>query len=285
MLGAIIGDIAGSRFEFANHRRKDFTLFAADCFFTDDSVLTLAVAKAIMETAGVAAYDRRPRADNRFYLGMLQQMTTTYLRQFARDFPGRGYGGRFLQWTESNDSAPYNSYGNGAAMRVSPVSQIAEDEAEVLALAEAVTAPTHNHPEGLRGAKAVALAIFLAQQNATKAEIKRRITADYYPLDFSLADIRDHYVFNETCQQTVPQALTCFFEADSFEDTLRTAVALGGDSDTIAAIAGSVAEAFYHIPAAFSRQAMTYLDPALLQVVQAWHEFVPAQRTDNTKRA
>lgn len=276
MLGAIIGDIVGSRFEFNNHRSKDFEMFTPGCRVTDDSIMTLAVAQAIMATAEMVrskatGCDLVPDAK---YLQLLSAMSVKYMQEIGRHYPDCGYGGMFASWLFSDQPAPYNSFGNGAAMRISPVGFIARSDLEVISLAKTITAVTHNHPEGLKGAAAAALAIYMARQGCLKYEIRHKIISDYYPLDFTIDGIRSEYQFKETCQATVPQALQCFFEAESFEDTIRTAVSLGGDSDTIAAIAGATAEAYYGIPAEMRKRALTYLDADLRAIFDEWERFI-----------
>ena len=305
MLGAIIGDIVGSRFEFHNLRSKDFELLTADCFVTDDSILTLAVAKALLETvraqqttsrvqtlmnhpAAVAEPPDTVSASaagagsspgqllgvvNQSFHTRLARQTVKYLQQLGLQYPDGGYGLRFANWLYSTHPQPYDSYGNGAAMRVSPVAQVAGSLAEAEKLARTVTAVTHNHPEGIRGAQATAAAAWLAQNGTSKAEIRDYIARLYYPLDFEIDEIRSSYQFHESCQQTVPQAIECFLESADFEDAIRTAISLGGDSDTVAAICGSIAAAYYGIPAALSTAALTYLDPPLRAIYDEWVEF------------
>lgn len=273
MIGAIIGDIAGSRFEFNNYRKKDFELFTDTCETTDDSIMTLAIAKAIMETEAVATSTPDMRADDR-YIGELKENTIRHMQAIGRNYPNCGFGGRFYQWVFSDDPKPYNSFGNGAAMRISPVGAFADSEAEVRRLSNAVTEVTHNHPEGLKGAEATAMAMFLARQGADKEAIRERITRDYYHLDFTIDSIRPTYAFNETCQDTVPQAIQAFLESDSFEDAIRTAVSVGGDSDTLAAITGAIAEAYYGVPADLRDQALNFLDDSLLAIYHQWEAFL-----------
>jgi ADP-ribosylglycohydrolase len=261
MLGAIIGDIVGSRFEFNNHRNKDFDLFTPGCFFTDDSVMTLAVAKAIMACGG--NWDR------------LEENAVTFMREIGRKYPNCGFGGMFRRWIFSDDPMPYNSFGNGAAMRVSPCAFAAATEEEALLLARKVTAVTHNHEEGLKGAEATTLAIFMARRGALKNKIRSRIERDYYPLDFTLDSIRDAYAFNETCQETVPQAIVAFLESTSFEDAIRNAISIGGDSDTIAAITGAIAEAYYGVPDWIKEKALAYLDANLRAIYDEWTAYLP----------
>ena len=255
MIGAIIGDIAGSRFEFNNHRSKEFELFTDDCFVTDDSIMTLAVAKAIMENAKT----QQP----------LSSLAIRYMQEIGRKYPRCGYGARFFRWVASNDPKPYGSYGNGAAMRVSPAGFAAGSEEDALLLAETVTAVTHDHPEGIKGAKATALAIFIARQGAGKNEIRDRM-AGYYDLGFTINDIRGTYNYDITCQGTVPQAIVAYLESGSFEDAIRTAVSLGGDSDTLAAITGSIAEAYFGVPPEIKEKALAYLDGELRGIYDEW---------------
>lgn len=245
MIGAIIGDIAGSRFEFDNYRKKDFELIAPGCFPTDDSVMTIALGKAILGCNGNYAN--------------LSQRAIECMQEFGRRYPNCGFGGMFRRWIRSEDPQPYGSFGNGAAMRVSGAGFAARSLEETKELSYKITCVSHNHPEGLKGAEAVAVAIFLARQNKTKREIRQYIEANYYKIAFTLDEIRPTYRFNETCQETVPQAFEAFFEADGFEDTIRNAISIGGDSDTLAAIAGSIAEAYYGVPMAPRFQAENIL--------------------------
>lgn len=270
MLGAIIGDIIGSRFEFDNHRNKDFELFSEGCFATDDSIMTLAVAKAIMEAAKVAVSSESD------YHAILSDLTVKYMQEIGRQYPNCGFGGMFYRWVFSDNPEPYNSFGNGAAMRVSPAGFAAATELEAEALSEIVTAVTHNHDEGIKGANATTVAIYMARRGALKGEIRERIERDYYSLDFWIDDIRQSYHFNETCQETVPQAIKCFLESKSFEDAIRTAISLGGDSDTIAAITGAIAEAYYGVPDDMEEKALGYLDEELRAIYDEWTAFSPA---------
>lgn len=263
MLGAIIGDIAGSRFEFSNYRAKDFELFGDGCFATDDSIMTLAVAQAIMDTKS---------REN--YYDALAQNTVRAMQRVGRPYPACGYGGRFYDWMYSDDPKPYDSFGNGAAMRISPVIDFARTEEEAKALSRAVTAVTHGHPEGIKGAEATVIAGFMAKNGASRDDIRSRIERDYYTLDFTIDSIRDSYKFNETCQDTVPQAIEAFLESESFEDAVRTAVSVGGDSDTLAAICCGIAEHFYGVPPELEQAALEYLDGRLLGIYNAWRTFL-----------
>ena len=259
MIGAIIGDIVGSRFEWDNHRSKDFELFTPKCFATDDSIMSLAIAEALM----------RAKPD----FSDLSAQAVRCMQEVGRPYPDCGYGGRFSEWMYSDDPQPYHSFGNGAAMRVSACGLVAKSVEEAKALSRAVTIVTHDHPEGLKGAEATAVAIYMGKSGAPMAEIRARVEEEYYSLDFTLDAIRDTYRFNETCQQTVPQALEAFFESVDFEDAIRNAISIGGDSDTLAAITGGVAGAYYGVPEALSRVARGYLDARLrgiLERFEAW---------------
>ncbi|HZK18301.1 MAG TPA: ADP-ribosylglycohydrolase family protein [Clostridia bacterium] len=279
MLGAIVGDIVGSRFEFNNHKSKDFKLFHGSCFPTDDSIMTLAVAKAVMGAVG--QYSPVNKGYNRAFYAKLSLLTVRYMREIGRKYPDCGFGGMFYRWVFSDNPRPYKSFGNGAAMRISPVGFVARGEMEAENLARAVTEVTHNHAEGIKGAKAVALAMVMARRGTLKDEIQKRISNDYYPLDFKIDDIRPTYSFKETCQETVPQAIKCFLEATSFEDAIRTAISLGGDSDTIAAITGAIAEAYYGVPAGIKEKALGYLDLELRGIYDMWEKF--AQENEKTQ--
>ena len=266
MIGAIIGDIVGSRFEFNNHKSKDFELFTDECFVTDDSIMTLAVAKALIETERTFKNGEDNYRVSKDYLDRLAENTVLYMQTIGIKYPNCGYGGHFGQWIFSENPKPYESYGNGAAMRISPVAAIAASEDEIKALSKAITGVSHNHVEGMKGAEATAMAIYMAKTGYDKAEIRKVVSDQYYNLDFWLDDIRSTYRFNETCQETVPKAIQAFIEAETFEETIRNAISLGGDSDTLAAIAGSIAEAYYGVPDVIVEKALGYLDGALLEI-------------------
>lgn len=273
MIGAIIGDIVGSRFEFKNHKSKEFELFTKDCRVTDDSVMTLAVAKAIMETEKKIGYLLGGYDFDSNYYSMLENMTIKYMQEIGRSYPNCGYGSMFRLWIFSKNPEPYNSFGNGAAMRISPVGFVARTESEVCRLSQVVTATTHNHEEGIKGAEATAIAIFMARRGFTKSEIRNKINGNYYSLDFTIDEIRETYQFNATCQGTVPQAIVAFLESTSFEDAIRTAISVGGDSDTLAAITGAIAEAYYGVPEGIKEKAINYLDGSLLAIYNEWCQF------------
>ena len=255
MIGAVIGDVVGSRFEFNNHRSKEFELFTKECEATDDSIMTIAIAKAVLES--------KKKQSN------LSKEAVRCMQEIGRRYPRCGYGSRFLEWMFSENPQPYNSFGNGAAMRVSSCGFAAETLQEALKMSDEVTAVTHNHPEGIKGARATTAAIFLARTGMPKSTIKEHIEKEYgYRFDFTIDEIRSTYQFNETCQETVPQALEAFFESTSFEDTLRTAISVGGDSDTLAAIACSIAEAYYGVPKELYEKAVSYLNNQLITILK-----------------
>lgn len=282
MYGAIIGDIVGSVYEWHNIKTKQFPLFREDCHFTDDTVMTIATADALMNG------------------GTKDDFINAY-KKWGRLYPNAGYGGRFGAWINSDTREPYNSYGNGSAMRVSPCGWIMNcgfyartgcwpsngwetvtNSAEV----------THNHPEGIKGAQATAAAVFLGRFYSgghcfdygekwtfeqLKSEMKRLIEGNLgYDLSQTLDDIRTEYRFNETCQETVPQAIIAFLESTSYEDAIRNAISLGGDSDSLATITGSIAEAAYGIPDWIKEKAWAYLDEPLRDVCRRWRKFIRA---------
>ena len=254
MLGAVIGDIAGSRFEWKNCKSKDFTLLTPECRITDDSVMTLAIAQALLNTEK----EREALGDE----------AVRCMQNFGRRWAQGCYGGSFARWLASPSPKPYGSFGNGAAMRVSACAWAADSLENALDMACRVTEVTHNHPEGLKGASAVTAAIWLALHGADKEEIRRHIVDHYYELDFSLDEIRPSYAFDVSCQGSVPQAIVAFLESESYEDAVRNAVSIGGDSDTIAAICGSVAEAFYGIPRRLRDRALKFLDFELQDIAK-----------------
>ena len=258
MYGAILGDIVGSPYEFDcnNCKAKDFPLFSRRSQFTDDTVMTLAVAKALLDT--------HRQEDAAIKAALVREM-----QRLGRLYPDRGYGARFEGWLYEEDPQPYHSYGNGSAMRVSPAAWLAEDMTEALHLAQLTAEVTHDHPEGIRGAQAAAAAIFLARMGHDKAEIKAYVEREFgYDLSRSCDEIRPTYHHVESCQETVPQAITAFLESTGFEDALRTAVSLGGDSDTLAAITGSIAEAFYGVPENLKQECRQRLTPELAGILE-----------------
>ena len=261
MLGAMIGDIVGSIYEFDNIKTKEFPLFQDRCFFTDDTVMTIAVAEAIM--AGGQRQD------------FIDQM-----KKYGSMYPDESYGIRFGQWLRSSDTEPYGSFGNGSAMRVSPCGWVKDYETIGRNLARLSAEVTHNHSEGVKGALATTDSIYLCRLykgdiDRCKEEVRKHVENEYgYNLSRTVDEIRPTYYFNETCQETVPEAIVAFLESTDFEDAIRNAISLGGDSDTLAAITGSIAEAAYGVPEDIKQKAYTYLDEQIKDVLRRWQEYV-----------
>lgn len=249
MLGAIAGDMIGSVYEFNNRRSKDFPLFTEETAFTDDTILSVAVADVLLHGGDYA------KAFKQYY--------------WRYPNPTGSYGARFHQWAAAPTVAPYNSWGNGSAMRVSPVGFAGTNLDAVLREAERTAAVTHNHPEGIKGAQATAAAIFLARQGKSKADLRRYVTETFaYDLDRTVDEIRPLYTFNESCQGTVPEAIVAFLDSTDFEDAIRNAVSLGGDSDTLTCITGGIAEAFYGaVPDPIREPVLERLDEPLRKIV------------------
>ena len=262
MYGAILGDIIGSPFEFdRGEKTKDFDLFTRGCGFTDDSVMTVAVAEALL-AVGPDANEME-----------IEEAVIANMQDWGRSYPHAGYGGKFRQWLKERKPKPYGSYGNGSAMRVSAAGWLYPTIERTREVAELTAAVTHNHPEGIRGAVATASCIFLARNGATKEEIKSYVENEFhYSLSRTLDEIRPYYHHVESCQQTVPEAITAFLEAESFEDAIRNAVSLGGDTDTLAAITGSIAEAYFGIPAILKAECRNRIDPEMNRVLDAFDE-------------
>lgn len=263
MIGAIIGDIAGSRFEWHNIKTKDFELLMRDCHFTDDTVMSLAVCEALMSC-------KSNHSD-------LSEQAIACMQEIGNNYPHAGYGGSFRRWLSAKNPQPYNSWGNGSAMRVSGCGYAAESIEEAIRFSRMVTEVTHNHPEGIKGAEATAVAVYLARTGKNILEIRDYINQHYYPINFTLDSIRDDYTFDVSCQGSVPQALEAFFESRSFEDAIRNAISIGGDSDTIAAITGSIAEAYYGVPTSIRKHALTFLDERLLNILVEFENLYPAK--------
>ena len=263
MIGAIIGDIAGSRFEWHNIKTKEFELLMRDCHFTDDTVMSLAVCEALMSC-------KSNHSD-------LAEQTITYMQEIGNKYPHAGYGGSFRRWLRTKNPQPYNSWGNGSAMRVSGCGYAAESIEEAIQFSRMATEVTHNHPEGIKGAEATAVAVYLARAGKNILEIRDYINKHYYPINFTLDSIRDSYTFDVSCQGSVPQALEAFFESSNFEDAIRNAISIGGDSDTIAAITGAVAEAYYGVPTSIRKHALTFLDERLLNILVEFENLYPAK--------
>ena len=255
MYGAILGDIIGSPYEFdMGDKTKDFPLFSEESYFTDDTVMTIAVAEAFMGTQDDEKVIRHR---------LIQSM-----QKWGHRYPGAGYGVRFCDWLESNDPQPYNSWGNGSAMRVSAVAWLFDNLDTVRRMARISADVTHNHPEGIKGAEATVAAIYLGRTGHSKNEIKAYIESEFqYDLSRTCDKIRPNYYHVESCQETVPEAITAFLEGNSFEDVIRTAVSLGGDCDTLTCIAGAIAEGFYGVSDELKQQCKEYLDDALNDIL------------------
>ena len=258
MEGAFIGDIVGSVYEWSGHKGKEFPLFQPGCRATDDSLMTLAVARAFREAQ---------KAGKLLEAETVLPLLARYMRQLGQKYPNAGFGGKFRQWLSDPAMGPYGSFGNGAAMRVSPAGWFASTLEEAQHLAVLSCQVTHNHPDSYRAARAVAGAVFLARQHKTKEQI-RTYLRQYYPLDFRPEDLRDSYQGDATCEGSVPQALEAFLEAENFEDALRNAVSLGGDTDTLAAMAGSIAEPFFGIPEKILEEGRKYYLPEMGEEVK-----------------
>ena len=267
MYGAILGDIIGSPYEFDRGRKtKEFPLFSRYSEFTDDTVMTIAVADALLDAQSDADEEW---TRNRLIRGM---------QRFGQKYPYAGYGGMFHRWLWAKDPQPYGSYGNGSAMRVSSVGWLYDDLEQVRRMARLSAEVTHNHPEGIKGAEATASAIFLARTGSTKAEIKAYIEENFhYRLSRTCDEIRPDYYQVESCQETVPEAITAFLEGQSFEDVLRTAVSLGGDCDTLTCIAGSMAEAFYGVTEELKAECRKRLPEELLDVLRRFEAHCAAK--------
>lgn len=266
MLGAIVGDIIGSPYEHASIKTLEFPLFSEKSHFTDDTVMTLAVARGIMEVI--------PKHGDTVSDKKLSSSFFASLRKLGRRFPLAGYGKGFQGWLSAKKPHPYQSWGNAAAMRVSPVSWAFDDLETVEHFAELSAVITHNHPEGIKGAQSVAGAVFLARTGHSKDDIRAYVTGKYgYDLSRTLDEIRPDYVYSSSCPGSVPEAFTAFLEGESFEDTIRKAVSLGGDSDTIAAMSGSIAEPFWGIYTLTQVEAFERLHPYLQYLVKKWEQW------------
>ena len=264
MYGAILGDIIGSPYEFdRGNKSKDFPLFSRNSKFTDNSVMTLAVADAFLSLPPQVS-------DEDIHRFLVRSMQT-----YGQAFPHAGYGGMFRRWLKAPHPQPYGSYGNGSAMRVSSAGWLFDDLETVRHMARLSAEVTHNHPEGIKCAEATASAIFLARTGSTKAEIKTYIEANFhYDLSRTCDEIRPTYRHVESCQETVPEAITAFLEGNSFEDVIRTAVSLGGDCDTLTCIAGSIAEGYYGVPEELKQQCRAKLPEDLLEVLRRFDEIL-----------
>ena len=258
IIGAIAGDVIGSAYEFNPTREYGFELFTPKSTFTDDTVLTMANALWLLD-------DERHTHES----------LVAIMLDMCRKYPGRGYGGRFANWINDSDPQPYGSFGNGSAMRVSPVGYYAQTLDEALELAKISAEVTHNHPEGIKGAQATAAAIFLVRQGKTKPEISKFVAETFsYDLSRTLEEIRPDYTFDETCQRTVPEAITCYLEGRDYEDVVRLAVSLAADADTLAAIAGSIASATMDVPNEIAQRVISLLSEEFCTLLLRFNEMV-----------
>ena len=267
MLGAVVGDIIGSSYEFVDMKRYDFDLLPQGSRFTDDSVMTIAVAHWL------AHYDEE---------GLTKEQLISTMKEFGRNYPFAGYGSSFNCWLWSENPRPYNSWGNGAAMRVSPVGLYAKTLNEALDLAKLTAEVSHNHPEGIKGAQAVAAAVWMAKHGHTKEEIRDYITNNFrYNLTRTVDEIRPTYQWDVSCQGSVPESIACFLEGKDFEDVVRLAVSLGGDADTLGAIAGSIAACIYSIPEHIAIECEKRLPTDLLKIMRDFEVYLTTKIYEN----
>lgn len=264
MYGAITGDIIGSQFEFdRGNKSREFELFGKNCVYTDDTVMTVAVAEALMD-AGRDADEKT-----------IKDKLITSLKSWGQRYPHAGYGNRFKAWVLSAKSEPYGSYGNGSGMRVSPVGWLYDSMERTREVARWTAEITHNHPEGIKGAESTAAAIFMARHHAAFEEISNYIEDEFgYDLSRTLDEIRPDYCHVEDCMKTMPEAFTCFLEAGSYEECIRNVMYIGGDTDTLGAIAGAIAEAYWGIPEDLIRKAKEYLPDDIKAVVERFEKTV-----------
>ena len=271
MLGAILGDMIGAPYEFdRGDKTKNFPLFSADSEFTDDSVMTIAVAEALLDASEQGVEDSEEE---------VKALLVQSMRSWGKRYPNAGYGGRFIQWLFDETMGPYNSFGNGSAMRVASAGWLYDNLKTTRKMARWTAEVTHNHAEGVKGAEATASAIFLARHRVDKELIKTYIIQEFgYDLSSTCDEIRPGYYHNESCQKTVPEAITAFMEGNDFEDVIRTAVSLGGDCDTLTCIAGSMAEAFYGIPAEIMDEGLIRLTEEMKAVVKRFYQAISEQK-------
>lgn len=274
MYGAILGDIIGSPFEFdRGDKTKDFKLFSRRSHFTDDSVMTLAVCEALLKVGQDATVKE------------IEDAVITSMQSWGRRYPHEGYGGYFRRWLTARHPQPYNSFGNGSAMRVSAAGWLYDSLEKTRVVAKATANVTHNHPEGIKGAEATASAIFMARNGSSKEEIKKYIENEFhYDLNRTLDEIRPNFHMDETCQKTVPEAIIAFLEARDFEDAIRNAVSLGGDTDTLGAITGSIAEAYFGISETLISECRNRINKDMRDVVDAFYSFVRKDDLPNTNQ-
>ena len=269
MYGAILGDMIGSPYEFDKSKKtKEFPLFIPRSRYTDDSAMTIAVAEALLDTLGK---DREAR----------KEAVVRSMQKWGRKYPHAGYGGRFYDWLYARNPQPYNSWGNGSAMRVSSAGWLFDTLEETRQAAADTACVTHNHPEGIKGAEATASVIWMARNGKSKAEIRQYVEQEFYPLKKTCDQIRPTYHFDVSCQGTVPQAITAFLEGNSFEDVIRTAVSLGGDCDTLTCIAGGMAEAMYGpVPEYLKDECRRRLEPDIVKVLDRLYEVLEMKRRE-----
>lgn len=262
MLGAIIGDISGSIYEWHPIKTKNFDIFSKNSYFTDDTVMTVAIADWLLTD-------------------LSEENLIEKMQSYGRRYPDSGYGTKFKIWLQSKNPKPYNSFGNGSAMRVSPVAWAFETLEEVEKYAEKTAKVTHNHPEGIKGAKSTAAAIFLARKNKTKAEIKKYIEEKYdYDLSKDIEEIKKNYKYDVTSQGSVPESIMCYLQSENFEDTIKNAISFGGDADTMAAIAGSIAEAEYGISTKLRDEAKRFLTKDLNESLEKFENIFGVKNAD-----
>ena len=259
MIGAIIGDVVGSKYEFNNIKTTEFEFFAQDCHYTDDTVLTMAVCEVLLDV-------NSDMSDHE-----IKERMTKSIKKWATKYPHASYGRRFRRWMRREHMEPYNSFGNGSAMRVSSAGWLFDDLETTRRMARLSAEVTHNHTLGVKGAEAVASAIFMARKGASKKDIWFYMEDEFdYDVHFTCDEIRKTYSFDETCEGTIPEALAAFFDGTDFEDTIRLGVSLGGDTDTLCAITGAVSEAFFGVPEEFEKKAMSYLEDDMVKVYETF---------------
>ncbi len=268
MVGAIIGDTVGSRFEFNNLRSKEFEFLTADCFPTDDSIMTIALADAIMAWDDIGGREKHDYKT-------LSDISCVSMRKWGLKHPYAGYGSSFRQWLKNPKMGPYNSCGNGSAMRVSPVGWASSSLEECIAMSRAVTEVTHNHPDGIKGAEATAVQVFLARGGASLKNLEEYERKNYYPLEHDLAWLRKNYKWCSVCDGTCQSAFTCLYESTGFEDSIRNCIAVGGDCDTTGAICGAIAEAYWGVDDALRNEIFRFLDNDEKRVVLEFEKRYP----------
>ncbi len=283
MYGAILGDIIGSVYEFRNIKTKEFPLFAEKSCITDDTVMTVAVAHALLEQVGILRHlkesDKSCQGREAYSDEDLKLLLVKSMQDLGNRHPWVGYGKQFFRWLAARNPKPYGSWGNGSAMRVASIGWLFEDLASTRKIAALSAEVSHNHPEGIKGAEAVAAAVFLARTGGSKDEIKEYICREFkYDLSRTCDEIRPEYHHVESCMETVPEAITAFLEGESFEDVIRTAISLGGDSDTLTCISGSIAEAFYGVPEYLMKECENRMPEDLKEILYEFNKYrIPAE--------